>query len=362
MNKVNGAVAFLLVTSLGLGCNDGALPVQRPAKGGQIGDASGGALGSGGAISSQVESGTGGARGGAGGLPATGGNATGAAVGTGGGPGAGGRSGTGGTNSGGTRGTSCPLIACSSCPYGSRPNPDPCGCPICAAPDAGSGKDAAPDAECIALPCAPIICLPGTRLAAPPCGCPTCEPVDAGQPDLAGCPPVACPTIGCTGGTVPNPDPCGCPICAPGDAAAETTKLACADLDECACRNANGCAPIVQLCYCPFPQCGNGACICGGGKFIGCAPVSLGTCATARSRVAALCPELAGTGFDNLCASSSDGGCITKCLNQVSSCGDILCSFGLTCDRVADPYTMCMSACKSALTARPDAGRAEVIP
>jgi Tfp pilus assembly protein PilX len=108
----------------------------------------------------------------------------------------------------------------------------------------------------------------------------------------------------------------------------------------------------VEACYCPFPQCGSGACICGGGKFIGCAPVALATCAAATARVAALCPELVGTRFDNFCTSTSDNsGCVTKCLNQVTACGDLVCSSALACDRATDLYTMCMGACKSALAA-----------
>ena len=122
-----------------------------------------------------------------------------------------------------------------------------------------------------------------------------------------------------------------------------TEKLDCVDLDECACYLTNGCGPIAEPCYCPLPKCGAGACICGGGFFLACAPVMLTTCAAAKARVAEMCPTLAGPTFENLC----DKGdlCTIKCLNQVSSCGDVDCSFGeLDCAR--DAYSSCFADCK----------------
>ena len=46
--------------------------------------------------------------------------------------------------------------------------------------------------------------------------------------------------------------------------------VACADLGECACITSLKCKPLTEACYCPFPQCGEGMCLCGGGKYLGC--------------------------------------------------------------------------------------------
>jgi hypothetical protein len=238
----------------------------------------------------------------------------------------------------------CPAIACLA---GTVPNPDPCGCPICAPADGGSVKDATTDV-CLALPCALPVCAAGYQLVTHPCACPTCEPIDGGQPDVVGCPPVACPAIACAGGMVPNPDPCGCPLCAPLDAAPDTAKLACVDLAECTCQATSGCSPIAEACYCP--QCGSDpdVCKCSGGRFLGCAPASLATCTAAKARVAALCPQFSGTIWDNLCA-QSDSACATKCLNEVNACGDMSCSLCAACDCAGDRYMTCLGKCPSAL-------------
>ena len=44
----------------------------------------------------------------------------------------------------------------------------------------------------------------------------------------------------------------------------------CADLGECDCPKSPECRPLTEPCYCAFPQCGNGACICAGGRYLGC--------------------------------------------------------------------------------------------
>ena len=126
-------------------------------------------------------------------------------------------------------------------------------------------------------------------------------------------------------------------------------KPACVGLDECTCQATSGCSVISDSCYCPYPQCGaNGACICGGGQFVGCAPASLTTCTDAKARVAGLCPQLQGPTWDGLC-SVSDSVCVTKCLNELGSCSDISCTLCETCDCASDPYMRCVSNCKNAL-------------
>jgi hypothetical protein len=241
-----------------------------------------------------------------------------------------------------------PTCPAARCAYGTVPEPL-CGCPICIEPDAGSGKDGSADA-CVPPLCDAISCPVGYVVTPHACSCPTCEAVDAGQPEVGGCRPIECADLACPTRLFPNPaDPCACPICAPPDAGADTRAVGCAGFDECTCVAANGCAVITNTCYCPYDRClQGGACGCGGGKFLGCAPVQLGTCAAAKARVAGLCPDISGATFDDLCQ-QSDAGCITKCLNDVTSCGDVRCSFCEICDCAGDAFATCRSKCRSAL-------------
>jgi hypothetical protein len=355
MNEVKGSFPLVLVATLAMACGGTGLGTEGPGTGGQSGHSSAtGGAGAGGVPA------TGGGWGSGGVIQGSGGNAVGGSIALGGSTGAGGVLGAGGATVVGGRGgsgaggtTTCAtLVACPAigCLYGEIPNPDPCGCPICAGPDAGVVKDASADTVCIIPPCLPIsACGPGEVMVTPECGCPTCVSVDGGSPDGLVCPPISCPAIACAGGMVPNPDdPCACPICAPVDAGtkADGAKLACVDLDECACGAANGCSIISEACYCPFPQCGSGACICGGGRFIGCAPVELSTCGNAKARVGALCPNIKSTVFDNLC-SQTNSACITKCLNEVTSCSDVSCAFCDYCDCATDRFLTCVGKCTS---------------
>ena len=294
------ASSLLLVVSFGLGCGASAMNSQGSGgtgAGGQI-TASGGSPSSGGIVAS-------------GGLTSTGGTKTGSGGTVMGGKGGSVTGGKGGTNAGGAGGTICPPMgACPAigCLYGEIPNPDRCGCPICApAPDAGV-KDAAADA-CLALPCLPIVCGDRELMVTHPCGCPTCAPLP--------------------------------------DAGTDSGKLACVDLDECTCLNTKGCTFIAEACYCPT-QCTSVVCVCGGGKFLGCAPQAQGTCATARERVAGLCPALKGAVFDGLCQ-QTDSLCVTKCLNAVVSCGDLTCSMCEGCDCASDPFMRCRAECGKVL-------------
>jgi len=278
MKNTNGALAFLLAGSLGLACGGTGLAPEGQGGSGSLG----GAVGSGGA--------GGAAAGGAGGALGTGGHSSLGGSATGGGLGSGGKVGSGGV--------------------------------------AGSKNGGS---------------MAGGRGGANAGGA-----VTGGTGGIL-CPPVACPAIGCPYGELPNPDPCGCPICAPRpDAGVDGGKMACVDLDECRCRAANGCAFLAESCYCPYPQCGAGACVCGGGKFIGCVPVNLSTCDAAKARVAELCPSLHGPTFDKLCEQSS-ATCITKCLGDVTSCDDVFCTFCEDCKCTADPFSTCVASCSAAL-------------
>lgn len=280
-----------------------------PGAGGVLG--AGGATGSGGSLASGGSMTTGGTAGsganGSGGKPASGGVTGTSAGGSPGSGGTGGRSATGGiTGSGGM--TACPPVVCPAirCANGSY-LPDPCGCPVCLPLDAGVSKDASPDA-CVALPCAMPVCGPGTQIVTPPCGCPTCVPVDAG---------------------------------------ADSGGSSCSALDECACMASKTCAPIAEACYCPSCEPGV-VCACGGGRYVGCAPVDTATCTSARARVASLCPQLTSATFKNLCTQKGSE-CTTKCLNEVTACGDITCSMCEGCDCAGDKFSRCMATCQTAL-------------
>jgi hypothetical protein len=67
-----------------------------------------------------------------------------------------------------------------------------------------------------------------------------------------------------------------------------------------------------------------------------------------KARVAGLCPHLSGSTFDTLCQ-RSDSACVTKCLNEVSSCGDVAFAFCEACDCVADRFSPCVGSCNTAL-------------
>jgi hypothetical protein len=321
MTRSTFAFTLLLFATFGCACGSDSLKTKNTdgsATGGQAGtSASGGVTGLAGAgAGGNTIVGSGGANAGGSATGGKGGsNAGGSTTGGKGGANTGG-SATGGR--GGTSGTTCPPVMCPAiaCLNGTLPNPDPCGCPICALPDAGTAKDATADA-CIALPCAYPLCAPGYIVMDIPCGCPRCVPVDAGQPDAV------------------------------SDTGTDTSRLDCVGLDECTCFKTNGCMSVSEACYCPFPTCSTaGACVCGGGRFLGCAPSNLTTCAAAQARVSALCPSLKGTTYSGLCQQNASA-CITKCLNEVTSCSDIACTACDGCDCAGDRFSACVSVCKT---------------
>jgi hypothetical protein len=397
-----GVAALFLAGLIGFACSNGSglKPgggAGRAAKGGQAGGGVSG--GSGGTIGA---GGTGaGSPGGAGGIVA---GSTGGTIGAG-GIGEGGAGGTGGTGTclqnlcamplctgelrpnpdgcgcpicvpspdagaardGNQDGPACLALPCvepTSCPGGYEANPDPCGCPICPSkPDAGVAKDAGDADSAICPPgprppCPTPMCPDGYQRVPLPCACSTCVPVDGGTPVDAGKPdtsPVCglvCPMLACAYGYVFTPGPCSCPTCAPGpdagvakDAGGETSLGSCAGLDECTCGINNDCAPIAEPCWCPYPQCSpSGACICGGGQFVGCAPQAIANCPGAKARVAALCPNLKGPTFDALCTRTAPE-CVTKCLAEMDSCSDISCTLCEACDCVGDRFSTCYGQC-----------------
>jgi len=343
-----GVLAIFVSGMVGLGC--GSQSSLKPGKGAPDGAATGGHD-------------SGGASGRTGGTIGSGGVVAGASGGSGGSTGTTGGGATGGVVAGGAGGTGpCFALPCVPllCPSGYlEEDSDPCGCPRCVpAPDAGIAKDASQDAPiCMPHPCIVVGPCPGGYQPSPePCGCPICAPVDAGPIADAGksadvapvCVGRTCPALKCQYGDIPRPgDLCGCRTCAsPPDSGGEPV---CAGLDECTCGATPGCAGIAGTCYCPFPKCNPlGACICGGGRFVGCAPQAIATCAGAKTRVAALCPNLKGATFDAVCNQPSPE-CVTKCLAEVNSCSDVSCSFCDVCDCMGDRFSVCYGQC-TALT------------
>ena len=137
------------------------------------------------------------------------------------------------------------------------------------------------------------------------------------------------------------------------------------------------CQVVAEPCYCPFPTCGAGACGCGGGRFVGCAPRASGCAGSISCRPAerAAGPDARGC---FACAASSDcktawtqlldglgalgcrpgaaqvsdfrcdtrPDCVTKCINQVQKCGDIGCGLCGVCDCAGTaPFDICYFSC-----------------
>jgi hypothetical protein len=127
-------------------------------------------------------------------------------------------------------------------------------------------------------------------------------------------------------------------------ASAIDSAAGCSSLGSCDCIATRGCAPIAEGCWCPT-ECGI-VCGCGGGRYVGCTAVGLQTCTGASDRVAKLCPDIA-AGVAHLCTSSPVE-CITKCLDEVSSCADLACTLCTTC-ACGDAFSLCFDDCRQAL-------------
>lgn len=152
----------------------------------------------------------------------------------------------------------------------------------------------------------------------------------------------------------------------------------CAALTECACRSRTGCQVIAEPCYCPFPQCGEGACICGGGRYLGCAPRSSACESSVSCRPAGRIAGPDGRGcyacryetdcdkafrqmMETLKAAPGCGisdqlvdgfscrrnpECLTRCVNAVERCEDVGCGLCTAC-RCVSPgqFERCVNAC-----------------
>jgi hypothetical protein len=119
------------------------------------------------------------------------------------------------------------------------------------------------------------------------------------------------------------------------------TGSACPTLGSCECMANSDCAPLAESCWCPT-ECGV-VCKCGGGRYWGCAPVGLATCASASDRLAKLCPDLAAA-VTRLCESSPSE-CIANCLNEITSCDALQCMFVTVAPGCSGLYRRCINAC-----------------
>jgi hypothetical protein len=177
-----------------------------------------------------------------------------------------------------------------------------------------------------------------------------------------------------------NQSPLGVPSssdgAAPADAAAPADLAVppstCLGRAECDCWHRSDCQVIAEACWCPSPQCDpNGACACGGGKYLGCVDVArhcpqiscglVGSaspdatgclqcdpapdCDTARTRLKSAC----GFSEDYIGALSCTGNppCIAACLAKLERCDEVTCDYCTTCDCGGQQswFTACYASC-----------------
>jgi hypothetical protein len=151
-------------------------------------------------------------------------------------------------------------------------------------------------------------------------------------------------------------------------------NLTCAGLDECACAQTPGCAPLATDCYCPPDSCGGaGACSCQGGRYLGCNPVTTGCstsscgllaqpsapdqngcthcveptdCTSAITQLATTCPNLPLDSTQWLCGTDGDS-CAALCLAGLRTCESADCALCLGCSCGNDLFDSCMNECLS---------------
>jgi hypothetical protein len=132
-----------------------------------------------------------------------------------------------------------------------------------------------------------------------------------------------------------------------------STTGACSTLGACECMAAGDrCSARTEACWCPSECNPNIACICGGGRFLGCDDkAAAGTCGAEMARVQTMC---AGMPFvaqiDTFCAFNAP--CMQGCLAQLTttaSCAQIDCSFCIACDclppSMPSAFRTCVNSC-----------------
>jgi hypothetical protein len=182
----------------------------------------------------------------------------------------------------------------------------------------------------------------------------------------------ACNTTGLpTNNPAPSPDLARAPEADLGQSSPVPTS--CNAREKCSCGLDSSCTVVVQPCWCGPDECGNGACVCGGGAYVGCAPAGCPSvltcplaqlpttpdadgcyrcrpsaptsCEAAKSHLAATC------GFGNAylagLSCQSNTACITRCLNEVQRCEDVGCDWCTVCDcgRSDSPLSRCVHDC-----------------
>ena len=151
-------------------------------------------------------------------------------------------------------------------------------------------------------------------------------------------------------------------------------NLACAGLDECACAQTPGCAPLATDCYCPPAACGQVAeCACEGGRYLGCNPVGTGCstsscgllaqpsapdpngcttcvepadCQSAITQLAGSCSALTIESTQWMCGSEEDS-CTAFCVAGLRTCDSAACALCLGCSCSNDLFDSCLNECLS---------------
>jgi hypothetical protein len=155
----------------------------------------------------------------------------------------------------------------------------------------------------------------------------------------------------------------------------------CAGLDECACSQTPGCAPLTSDCWCPPASCGAPAiaCTCEGGRYLGCNAVStrcpagehcslMGQaaapdengclkcvdptdCAGAIAGLAASCPTLPESETQWICSDALQT-CATFCLTSLRTCESASCALCLDCSCGNDLFDSCIAECATSSQSR----------
>ncbi len=152
-------------------------------------------------------------------------------------------------------------------------------------------------------------------------------------------------------------------------------NLACEGLDECTCAQTPGCAPLATDCYCPPASCGStAACVCEGGRYLGCNPVGNGCstsscgllaqpsapdqngcttcvepadCTGAIAQLAATCAALPVDSTQWLCGGTDGDICAAFCLAGLRTCDSAVCALCLDCSCANDLLDSCLNECLS---------------
>jgi hypothetical protein len=157
---------------------------------------------------------------------------------------------------------------------------------------------------------------------------------------------VAAALLGCGGSLKGNSGPDGA-----------TTTIPCSAMGACECLAASDrCASRTEPCWCPSECDPQIACICGGGRFLGCENASvISACSNELAAVQAKCAGQAFVQYiGGLCVNTfGDPNCTAACLAKLKStgsCSEIDCYFCPVCDcaepTMPSPFRACLQACQ----------------